>query len=82
MSGQGIDLGDVAAWARDFEAGDPALVVLAVNELTLDGAHQAIVQLLALTSLALAGTGGREPIAWLAAVIDDQRRRPDLDSPT
>ncbi len=78
MSARGVELGDVAAWVRDFDAGDPALVVLAISDLTLDEAQQAIAQLLALTSLALAGTGGRTPAAWLATLVDDQRRPTEL----
>ena len=81
MTGRGIELADVAAWVRDFEAGDAALVALSINDLALDEAQQAITQLIALTSLALAGTGGREPVSWLAVLIDEQRQRPDLDSP-
>lgn len=81
MSRADVELGDVAAWVLQFDSGDPALLALAIGDLSLAEAQQAVTQLVALTSLALAGTGGREPDAWLAALIADQRRTPDLDSP-
>jgi len=80
MSGQSIELGDVAAWLRNFEAGDRILLALAINDLTLNEAQQAVTQLLALASLALVGTGGRDPASWLTVLIDEQRHRPDLGS--
>lgn len=73
-----IELGDVAAWVRDFDAGDAALVALAIADLDLDEAQQAITQLITLASLALAGTGDRTPAAWLEVLVDDQRRRPEV----
>ena len=81
MTAREVELGDVAAWLRDFDAGDHQLLTLTIGNLDRDEAHQAIMQLLTLASLALTGTGGREPDAWLAALVKDQRRSTDLGSP-
>jgi hypothetical protein len=68
-------LGDVASWVREFEIdGGQALAEL-LPALSEDESTAAIVQLVALCSLALQGTGGREPIDWLTRLIEDLRRQ-------
>mgnify|MGYP001286518669 CR=1 FL=1 len=73
-----IELGDVAAWVRAADAGDGSLAARAIVDLSLDEAQQAIERLIVLVSLALDGTGGRTPEEWLAALIRDQRRPPEV----
>lgn len=77
MSGRGESqfdgLADAAAWVRAFELDGGEALAHLLPQLSADESTAAIVQLITLCSLALQGTGGREPADWLTRLIDELR---------